>query len=333
MLTYLKKLSTSPKGPNFDNAPSFAINYSGIKLSFKAPAHTYKMAEKDEFDRQYNIYDDSLFFSAYLERMKHLHNPDTDVPGFASFQLGWSFSNGIVFKTSVVSLSFSIIVRKIPRLSNLFVPDRFERAVMETFDAKFGPFSSLGNYGRRFDGPLNWQYKNCNGLDWLGYNIQELKYGSEMQTQWCTPLTNEHFLSFEFYEAGSDRSVDPRDAVNDLITQIISSVEVEFTPDIQKYREQAQQQVDVSPFSKTRKPRYWIVYDDDPDQFLSESFRWSLERQRNIITLNLQKDRDKYLGVHKPTTDEQFETRREQARQLRKDLGLKPDQDPDHDLG
>lgn len=314
------------------------ISYSGIQLNFKAPDISKTMVYEDGFDQLYNIYDNKNYKSAYYFNDKHHHGVDCDVPSFASFELEWSLYNRKIWKQWVMNLNFSIMIRKIPRNCNLFIPEHFERAVLETIDAKFGPYSSRGEYGRRFEGPLDWQYQQINSLDWISYNIQELKQGSDLRSgdlrvQWCTPLTSEHFLSFEFNNSNRDLSQIPYTAVDTIIKLIVNSCDIDFTTDVQQSREQAQQQNNSSMFSDSHPPRYWIIYDDDPEQFLGDAEQNSLLRQRELIDRNNEKKRDKYFGIAKPTIDEQFDTQREQARHLRQQLDLQGDQDPDDAFG
>lgn len=325
MTRWLASLA-APKGPSFKNAQAFEIDYSGNKVRFCAPAYSHVLVDKNEFTDRYNIYDHNTFFSAFHQTDQHLRNSETDVPGFSSFRLRWGFERGLVIKSEVVTLTLTLIVRKIARRGNLFSPAYFEQAIMDTIDVKYGPYSSLGEYGRRFDGPLNWQHKQLNGLDWLGYHIFEHTGGGRIETQWCTPLTDEHFLCFAFDEtggAGMDQS--GRDTVNTFIKQVIERVKIHFTPDVEQARDSAPN----AKFSASRKPRYWMAYDEDPEQFLSESFRNSLEVERRIVAGNLAKGYDKHNGVANPTMDERFDEMREKVKKLRDELGLQPGEDPD----
>lgn len=315
------------KNPNFNDAKHFDINFSGNVLHLKAPNHCYDFIEKDKYQRQHyvDIANEKYYVSAFEQDREFVQSQNTDIPEIDSFNLVWTYYKGFFRKDPTVILNFSIKLRKISHKNNLFEPKQFEQAVIDTIDAKFGPYSSLGNFGRRFEVPLNWQHQKVNGLDWLSYTIQELNYGGNCQTQWCTPITQQHFLSFEFNEAAVEHSAAARNDIDKLITKIISSCNIDFSDKVQQFRSQAQQQTKSPHFSHSRKPRYWTIYDDDPEQFMSHHYRSVLQLQRDLIAYNQEQQQNKYIGLARPTIDEQFEIRRTQARQLRQELGLQVD--------
>lgn len=325
----LKKLSKTSYGLRLKNIARIAICYSGNTLSFKIPDNSKTIAHKDGFDQLYNIYNEKLYYFGNRNYDKPPLHVTPYVSSFDSFNLYWSFYKRKLLKHDVMDLELNIVIRKIPRLSNLFLAKQFERAVVETIDVKYGPYSRLGEHGRSYEVPLNWHYQHINSLDWISYNIQELKVRGNIHTHWCTPLSHEHFLCFEFDESDNSEKSVSRTTVNDFIAPIISSCEINFTAEVQQQRELALRQNNHSHFCESRKPRFWIIYEDDPEQFLTDFRRDSLQTERKFITCNLARMQNKYIGLYKPSTDEKFDTCREQALQLRKGLGLQQDQDPD----
>ncbi len=273
---------TQPKGPKITPATeTVSLNFSGTKVSFKAPGYSYAMIDQDDDDllpTEYDLEDFSYYgstlFQIYFNEQPY--NPEVDIAGFAAFKTIWGFRQALLGnKYDNGTLSFLVGVTHIGRFGSLFKPQNMERAIIENIDLRFGPRSWLageGCGGRRFEGPLNWRTQNINGKDWVGYFIHEFRLGRGGRIYWGIPLTEEHFLSFSFDDTGSP-SEKLVGAFNRLAEQIVASCTIEYSEAVQQQIKQAEKDGLGEPYSAHREPQAWEEYDLEPERFeLKDSF-------------------------------------------------------------
>lgn len=328
MLKSYYKLFT-PKGPSFKHARWVEMDFSGTKVRFYLPAYNYHMVPDDDagFDDRVNIYDPDLFVSAYeWDRPEGFigESRDLDVPVLPVGKEKWSFFRGAVLREHVATLNFGLVVRRNSHRGSLFNPVNHEQAIIEMLNADFGPDSDLGYLGRRFQCPLRWSSSLIGGVSWVSYYIDELTSGGGV-TEWSVALSDEHFLVFSFREIYGKYSdvTGLREVIDAFIRKIVTSCVIEYGPDTSEQLEKAKEKWPDARFSGTVEPLAWIIYDEEPERFLSDMEKDMLELQRKTMASNLKHNLFKYYNLSRPTLDERMDAQREKAKAMREAMEKK----------
>lgn len=323
MFGLLKKGNRKVCGPSFKESHERVLDFSGNKLIMTLPGLKGPMPTDwagEAFKEQYNLYDRSLFFSAFNNR-KHLEDPEKDVPGFSAYQDGFGFRRGTLLRPDDFGVQLNVCVRSVSRYGSLFKGENFEKSVVDAIQVQYGPHSWLGCYGRRFKAPIDWSTQKINGDQWIGASAMQYPEGSNYTTTWHVALTGEHFLllSFErisYYDHGAPEAA----AIDCFIQELLQKIRVERTPSVEAEKRQVELDKATSKISLLREPFLWLEYEEYPEKYLNDQERDWLEFEAEVMEKNEKLNRDRFYGLNRPAQVERYEERRQKAAKIREEL-------------
>ena len=276
-----------PKGPSFKKAALTKKSLSGTMLEFKAPkpsrANNPNWTDTPT-PESFDIYDENIFSLPYK-----IDNYQGDLKSVKIFlaswwfkQLGWTTYAG---EASFFGRVFTLDV--LPAGETFFDKVAFAREIeRDIHQSEFSKFigchsKDLGSFTRfeqpKYLAPINWQWINRGGVDWLYYEVQPL-YGGEEHICWFTPIGHRHFLRFDFsftksasnagnaYRLSQKVSSEP---FLELMHNIFDTLQLELSPHALKQRDE---------FSTTNKQSHYPVVqptDEQLSQAAEAMYLWS----------------------------------------------------------
>lgn len=331
MFERIVRALTWPRAPSMRRAETVALEFSGTRVSFSVPLAGQVDNEENQVRKcTYVLEDEALYESVFLDEDVHLQDSNRDVLGFGAFGAEWNIKESVLLKNSGRRghVGFTVVVNKNERQGSLFEPANLEAAINEELEAHYGPFSSWGQYGRRFRCPEDWFVVTTYGMDWIHYFVAEMPFEGGGRIEWVAPLAETHYIAFSFriWNYATEKLSATYEA---FARGIVSSCRIDYSESAQEAREAARRRVPEARYSPHKAPLAWDIYDLEPERFLNESERYWLQFEREQMAENLANGWPKYTALKSPTREERMEQqiaeakerirRREQAEGERRD--------------
>ncbi|NHO68490.1 hypothetical protein G8770_23305 [Aestuariicella hydrocarbonica] len=209
-----------PVGPSFSGAYERTKDLSGNVLGFKAPAPCGDgglVATDEDNEDTLDIYDRNGFID--LRQVNYASRfYSGDALKRQVFLSSWQMNGRPLVDGYMGDLRLCINVRHLPDFpanESLFDPEILAREVRRETELNFLSDFHNGYNEDEWDftntcwphyiGPLNWQWQNLNGRQWLYYEMQSLR-STSCPYVWNIALTDHHFLECTFYVTKSGRS-------------------------------------------------------------------------------------------------------------------------------
>lgn len=272
-MKFLKELF--PRPPSFRQARKIEKHLSGCTLSFEAPPYSDPFSSIQEWETDPDSID--IFNANIYHPIKY--RPANDIDKFIEyssikvrrlFSSIWAFKGMPIFSSYEGDVQCGISVSTIDDLpinetlfdNKIFLQEVFRRydlTRLQNFNSgkKSDPFDLTQYRWPSYLGPLNSQWVEQGGLDWLYFETQPLVSDSD-SISWHTAVSDRHILSchFTITRAGSNagnafrmNQQTPWDNYINFIQRIMDSLKLELSPKLSARRTDIQSQPGVS-----RKP-------------------------------------------------------------------------------
>ncbi|GAA5443050.1 hypothetical protein Misp06_01226 [Microbulbifer sp. NBRC 101763] len=253
--------SKYPKGPDFQKARKIQKELSGCKTSFLAPPQSDPYSSMGIWESEPNIIDinDLSKFKPLEWRLKSGElRYFSEVQTLCIYSNRWGFNGLPIIQGQRGDVSFFInvnLIKDLPVNETLFHNRVLAQETFRIFDLTFlqnlhkgrksTPFDLTPSRWPSFLGPINFQWVNQGGSDWLYFESQPLKDDLEL-INWSTPITEKHLLSCQFYINRSSTNAGNAYRINQsvqrenylrLTQEIMNTFEIELTSNHkQKYK-------------------------------------------------------------------------------------------------
>ncbi|QKX15815.1 hypothetical protein [Microbulbifer sp. YPW1] len=252
-----------PKGPNFTRARKYTYDLLGSKLSFKAPKQFYLFRPGSE---QYT----PRWFEYDLESLKPGNDPTQTWWHSLLFSRKYAFY-GSWFVGEKADASFAILAMAPevpPENLNFLHPRAFESAISGYLTAEYG-YDEWGKGVARWRAPLKWK-----AIDDLPVPAALLHVENTIDMHrtiyFLFPITKDRIISLSFsYHLHASGSFEEKESivsskpVLDLINNIINSVELKPSPELEKELAELRKSCPDLNVSKNFPPLKWPATVDE----------------------------------------------------------------------
>ena len=213
----------NPKGPDLRNLETHLFNLSGTRVKFRAPAHYHDaIGATPPHKENVNLYEQDLF--------DRLDEEDLAEPPSYPLELKyWRFKGvPILDGTGVLGdMRLHVSIQHLPEFISLFRPLHLECAVERCI------YSSPNAYKNSGQCRLDWQVREINGSDWVGYRSHHLTTdeGCGYESVWHTPITDEHLLTVRFNQGIGKKRTRLAEVYEKIIDLVMGSVKIQLSSD------------------------------------------------------------------------------------------------------
>jgi hypothetical protein len=242
-----------PKGPSFKSAQLRIKNLSGTRLSFKTPKPfgfaNFGLEETPELIDIYHL-------SSYVApEQKESLNSDSRV--LKVYNASWELKGLPLIKNYLGDVVMSVNVYELsvlPADESLFDTKIFNREILRGIEFDYSGEFHNGYCEDQYDftahhwpnylAPLNWQRVARGETDWLYFEVQPIRDGSESFC-WITPIGHRHYIKCSFHVTKSTRNAGnayrralrlPTQPYTDLMHQIMDSLRLQLSPEALKQK-------------------------------------------------------------------------------------------------
>ncbi|WP_444921225.1 hypothetical protein ACJJID_01770 [Microbulbifer sp. CnH-101-G] len=265
-MKFLKMLF--PRPPSFRRARKVEKSLSGCTLSFEAPPYSDPYSSIQEWETgpdSIDIFEGNTFHPIKYRSAKDIDNfiEYSGIKVRRLFSSIWAFKSMPFFSNHGGDIQCAISVSAIEDLpinETLFSNKTFLQEIFRRYDlTKLQNFNE-GIKSDLFDltqyrwpsylGPLNSQWVEQGGLDWLYFETQPLVSGSD-SISWHTAISDKHILSCHFTitravsNAGNAFRINQRtpwDNYINFIQKIMDSLKLDLSPGLNTRRTEVQSQ-------------------------------------------------------------------------------------------
>ncbi|WP_444932108.1 hypothetical protein ACJJIF_10175 [Microbulbifer sp. SSSA002] len=257
-----------PWAPSFRRSRKLEREVSGCKLYFEAPPYSDPFSDIQDWEAEPDSFD--MFSPDGYQSIKYrgFHNVNERID-FPSIQFLRIFSSRWAFKGfpivqgygGYVGLGVTInAIRDLPINESVFHDKTFVREVYRKYDltnlqdfnegSKNDPFDLTQYRWPNYFGPLNCQWLELSGVDWLYFESQPLVSGMD-RISLHTAITDKHILGCHFsldragLNAGNafrQNQRTPWDNYINFIQRIMDSIRLELSPELSIRRTEIQSQ-------------------------------------------------------------------------------------------
>ncbi|BBM01952.1 hypothetical protein [Microbulbifer sp. GL-2] len=255
-----------PFVPNRDKLETLTANLSGSRFSISVPPNSVPDINEEYYGPRIDIYNRE----AYDDLSRGKWYQEGRMPGQSILKRHWGFYGPpwIAMEYGFLSLIIRIFrVDDLPESMSCFNPHHLEQVILRDLYFRYGP-PKLDMDPRA--APIKWQKKNINGTDWLYCEAhpkcseQELRENpfreAVFHSQLYVPLDDQYFINVYFSALGYAPAKYSIAAMDHLITETYSTLQLELSPAMQQRKADVAQQCPNSHFSETRSPELWIYH-------------------------------------------------------------------------
>ncbi|WP_444887168.1 hypothetical protein [Microbulbifer sp. JMSA008] len=255
-----------PFVPNRDKLETLTANLSGSHFSISLPPNSVADINEEYYGPRIDIYNRE----AYDDLSRGKWYQEGRMPGQSILKRNWGFYGPpwISMEYGFVTLVIRVYrVDDLPESMSCFNPRHFEQVILRDLYFHYGPAKNLMI---PMLAPINWQQKKIGNSDWLyceahqNCDEKELRENpfneSTYNAQLYAPLDDNYFLNIYFSALGYAPANYSITVMNNLMSDIYSTLKLELSPTIQKRKEEISQQFPDAKFSKSREPESWVYH-------------------------------------------------------------------------
>jgi len=241
-----------PKVISFRRAQDHVLDFSSIRLHFKAPPyHRPDISYEPHLQNRYNLYDPALYQPD--ERFKE--------PPYRHFCFGniW-VCYGPPFQRYKGWLHMSITLHQYVEHPSLFNPAMFEATVDTYLDHRWSPKTcKVYESGDRIEGRYHWGASRINGADWVQFDTVSVIDSRTRNLYRCyaTPLSETHFVVVTFDKYQTWLAYDVNAAFDPLIGDIMQSMQIDWSEEALREQQVAKEKWPEVKYQKTRSDLIW----------------------------------------------------------------------------
>lgn len=260
----------NPKGPSFRKARAVEKRLSGSRIRFLAPPHHDPLSSIQDWETEpasQDIFDRSRYRPLSWVRKSGERHEFDNLRVLRVYSSRWGFTGLPILQGYCGHVNFLIdvnAVEDLPVNESLFENHVLAREAYRAFDLTELQDLHKGHSDDPTDytpyrwpsylGPLNCQWLEHGGSDWLYFENQPLVNDAEMVV-WNAAIDDKHYLSCRFVIKRSARNAGnayrieqrvPRDNFLKLMQQIMDSLTLELAPEAATRRAQVQAQPGAS---------------------------------------------------------------------------------------
>ncbi|WP_444931780.1 hypothetical protein ACJJIF_08450 [Microbulbifer sp. SSSA002] len=258
-----------PRAPSFRRARKIEKNLSGCQLSFMAPPYSDPFSSIQEWETEpdiFNVFDSDNYKPIKYSPLGELERDAefSNLRLLGVFSSRWAFKELPIFGGYGGYIGFGIeisAINDLPINESIHNNKVLLREIFRKYDLMIFRECNEGLKTDLFDltqyrwpnylGPLNSQWIEQDGLDWLYFEIQPLVSSFDI-VSWHTAIDNKHILSchFTITRSGSNagnafrmNQRTPWDNYINFIQRIMDSLKLKLSPELSARRMEVRSQI------------------------------------------------------------------------------------------
>ncbi|WP_444937731.1 hypothetical protein [Microbulbifer sp. JMSA002] len=255
-----------PFVPNRDKLETLTANLSGSHFSISLPPNSVADINEEYYGPRIDIYNRE----AYDDLSRGKWYQEGRMPGQSILKRNWGFYGPPWISREYGFLTISIRVYRVddlPESMSCFNPSHLEQVILKDLYFHYGP-PEIDMIPKA--APIKWHSKNINGINWLyceahpkcsELELRENPFSEAVyDTQLYAPIDDQYFIDVNFSALGYAPATYSIAAMENLMTNTYSTLNLKLSPAMQKRKEEIKRQFPEARFSQARDPEPWVYH-------------------------------------------------------------------------